>query len=703
MRNAVASIGVIFVLSAACFAQDMSSPKGLPFNSKTRTGFTWMTTDAIGNRWDINYNGSVNDGTNDAYDGGMTLAIGGSAFSWGSQGLLSADRREVQVGPWQYGQLKIWRRIYVAPKGAYCRWIDIFENTASSNQTCSIRYQTYCGGGTVGTIQNPAGKDALAKGDGAFLTNDGQNGSSRPNLCHVFFDRGAKVAPKAVQVARGNNSVTYDFELAIPAGQVAALCFFESQQRSLNDAQAFLKKFRPAAELAGVPADLRKIIANMGGAFFSAGGLEMARNDKLDLAVLREGDNELLGTIMDANFVVQTVYGTLTLGAERVIGLVAPHDTEAYVQIALTDGQIVAGKLLNDPVKLKLENGSEMSLPVAKLSTLAYRVCDDKPTEVNLTRPTILTRAGQRLYFKASDLKLAYLTEAGQLDLKADDLATIHTDTPDGGLHRAIFRNTSILAGLLVEKDVKVALDLGPAFTSPASSVSQFIFPSQPAEMAGLSEINLRNEDTLFGRVAQETLEIKTRFGTVKVAREDLAELRLAEGGVGRVDIKLHNGTTVSGQYADQKIRFKVEPGPEVAIFIGHIVKITCPKPPPPPPTQPATGPGADPNAKPATRPATAVSTTEVPVSSSEGAADNDAVKKKIQDEIAKLTDEHAAMRTQSGNLAQKARELRDAGKKEEASGVTAEIKAVIAQQAKLAARLKELENRLAEVNHARD
>jgi hypothetical protein len=693
--------------AAASSAGGAKTP-GVLLTGNARTNFIWRVTDAAGSIWDIAGTGAVANGSNGAYSSnGMMLSVNGSSFNWGSEGVLSEDKREVQVGPWDNGKVRVWRRVCSPAKGAYCRWIDIFENTGSASQTAKVRYQMYMGG-DMQVLQSPSGKESPAPGEWCFLTADSpNNGAGRPTVVHIFADKGSKVLPK-VTAARGNNTIMYEFDLPSPAGKAVALCLFESQQRSASAAQEFMKKFRPGAELQSVAPELRNLIANMRGGFFAAGGIEMPRDEKFDLAVLRESGNELLGTIEDPKFVLETPFGKLELPAERVVGLAVPPDTDSCVQIALTDGQIVSGKLLSDPLKLKLESGSEMSLPAAKINTIAYRISPQKPDQAPLSQPTLVTRSGQRLYYKAADVSYAFLTEAGQIDLRAEDLSAICLETPEGGLHRAIFRNGSVLAGLLVQKDLQVALDLGPTLRCPASALTQFVFPGEMAPTTGLCEATLRNDDVLGGRIAQESIQIKTRFGDVKVAREDLAELKLAEGTMDRLELKLHNGTIVTGLLVGEKIRFQIVPGPELPLFIGHLVKITCPKPPIAATTQATSATTAassdDPKAsttgdpladKIKARRLAELGASAAPAASAEGSG---TPKENLRKQLESIQDKQKTLQAMVAELAARAAELSRLGKNEEAKKSVMEememqkqIADLDAQAKKLAVQLKEM------------
>jgi len=401
--------------------------------------------------------------------------------------------------------------------------------------------------------------------------------SSRPTLMHVFASRGAKTKP-TVHWTRGRNTLYYRISLKIPAGKTVALCFFEAQRRPNAKTVALLKAFRPARELAKVPRALRRIIVNMPGAFTSLGSVYLPRNEKLDLAVLRDG-TEQLGSILMDKYAIETFYGTIELPVGRVLGAYVPSGTDTQVHVALVDGQIVAGKLTNGPIRFKLANGSEMSLPLAKLHTIAYRVSPDRPAELKSQLPMIALRGEQRLRFNIQDANYTFHTEYGDLKLDPNNLSAIMLDTPEGGLHRAVFRNESVLSGLLVAPTLKLRLELGPTLEINRHLVRVFHFAGPAQSPADMVALTLRNENVLHGRIVEDAIRIKSRLGSPTIAPPEIAELELFEGSLDRAQITLRNGTTVRGRLINKTIRFQIEPGPQLPIFVGHITKITCPPP----------------------------------------------------------------------------------------------------------------------------
>ncbi|MCP4377332.1 MAG: hypothetical protein GY794_14290 [bacterium] len=566
-----------------------AADKNLHIPSGRSVRSNWTVNDSAGFRWDIYLKyGQVNDGTYDAYDGGMQLHVGGATMSVSQTGRLSKARDEIEIGPWKRGAVNVYRRIYVDKKIGYCRWIDIFENTSSSAQTLSLRYYSNLGSSVRSSYSTTAQANVTGK-DWGFVT--GSSRGSRPSIVHVFASKNAKVKPR-VQFRRGDDNIYYHYTLKIPPKRAVALCHIEAQRRPVSSAKKFLKEFKVEGELKKIPASLRRIILNMGGAMLTMGSLKLPRHDEHDLIVQR-GGNELLGTIKNTEYVIDTLQGKMTLPAARVVGLQAPTGAGDRIKLGLIDGQVVVGKLTNGAVKLKLVNGNVMSLKVDKIDTAAYRVSPQRPEEIAFLRPMMVLRNGQQLFFKKTDADWGFHTQYGRITLRPEDITNLILDTPDGGLHRAIFSNGSVLSGLMVQEDLKLTLDLGPELAIKRYLVSKFIMPTKENTGSGLGELKLKNEDTLIGRIADESIKIRTANNDqVSVKGDDIASITVPEeASLGIMKVKLHNGTTVDGTLAGKTIAFQVTPGPKLDIYVGHIVQINQSKPTTKPTAKPASKP----------------------------------------------------------------------------------------------------------------
>jgi len=257
-------------------------------------------------RWDIVDNGTVNDGSNDAYDGGMRLQVNDEYFPSLSSAWASQDNLEIEIGPWRRGQLAVSRRIFVNRQAGYCRWIDLFENTGGSEAELKVMYHSNMGQST-GDTYTSSGKAQLTEKDWGIVTGQAASATSYPSIVHVFATPAAKFRP-SFHCTRGNDDLYYRATFKVPPRKAAALCFFEAQRRPFQEAVAFLKKFNVGQELRLVPAPLRRILLNMPGGMLTVEGIELNRNHEADTVVLRNGD-EILGRISNPRFVVKTEFG----------------------------------------------------------------------------------------------------------------------------------------------------------------------------------------------------------------------------------------------------------------------------------------------------------------------------------------------------------------------------------------------------------
>ncbi len=557
----------------------VSAKGGIHLPGGRSSGLPWVTTDSPGYRWDIASDGKISDGSNDAYDGGMQLQVNGVAFRSQSTARLSADGNEIEIG-WRYNNLSISRRIFVNKKAGYCRWIDIFENTTSAKVNVSLRYYSNMGDPTNRT-HTTSGDAAITAEDWGIVTAGAAN-SSRPAIVHVFATPDAKFRP-TFSFSRSNDSLYYNTTIKVPAGKAVALCFFEAQRRPYDKAVGFLKDFDPAAELLLVPAPLRKIILNMtDGGTLTLGSLKLKRDKKVDLLVLANG-NELRGRITNKEYVLRTDFGLLTIPADGVIGLSGRSRVHNRVHMAMTGGQIIAGELTSGPVAIKLSDGTDLKIEAKGLTLATYRISPQKPGKVTTADSMAVFRTGARLAFGGADGPMTFLTPYGAIDLLAEGLRSIEMDTPDGGLHRAIFRNGSTLAGLLKDERIRLKLELAPATLTEGKStvevsrrqLKRFFFAGKPIKTQGQARLIFRNADKIYGNFADKKLTIRGNLGDVSVASSKIAKAEFSAAAPGQVKLTLRDGTVLNGKLADDYIRFQIEPGPVLKIFTGHIKSIT--------------------------------------------------------------------------------------------------------------------------------
>ncbi len=203
------------------------------------TGPTNTVTDGATYVWDVSGNGSVCNGTGDAYDVGQYLTVNGTAFPISTRSTELADR-QVVTGPATLAGLQVTRKIYVpAASGAgWARFLEVLANPTSAPITAAVRIQTNAGSdGSTTIITSSSGDTAFTAAD-RWLTTDDSDGGGDPSLNHNFWGAGAAVPPTTVGMTvfecAGPQGPSVEFPVTVPAGATRVIMHFAGQ--GLNQA-----------------------------------------------------------------------------------------------------------------------------------------------------------------------------------------------------------------------------------------------------------------------------------------------------------------------------------------------------------------------------------------------------------------------------------------------------------------------------------
>lgn len=193
-------------------------------------------SDGSGFTWDIQGDGNINNGTNDAYDGGMRLLVNGIQFAPFAQGTLSENGREVRLGVSGLSGLEVIRRIYVPESQAFVRYLELLSNPTEGDISVSVAVDTNLGsdGNTV-LVTTSDGDTVIEPTDTWTVTDDLSDGGGDPSLAHVYAGPGASVVP-TVTMPLGR--IIYTYDVTVPAGSRAVLMHFDSQNANRTAAIA---------------------------------------------------------------------------------------------------------------------------------------------------------------------------------------------------------------------------------------------------------------------------------------------------------------------------------------------------------------------------------------------------------------------------------------------------------------------------------
>ncbi|MDA1192664.1 MAG: Ig-like domain-containing protein, partial [Candidatus Poribacteria bacterium] len=207
----------------------------------TEVNFTVYATDGLGYEWDIEGSGYINDGSNDAYDGGLELYLDGAQFPYFDSGSVD-DPGEVSVGHATHGVLDVERRVYISQTSSFARFLEILSNPTGTPQTVQVQIYTNLGSDSNTTVlDTSSGDTTFTTADNWLITDDSTTGSGGgdPVVVHVIAGSGA---PTSVSTATtgdpSEDDVDYTYEVAVPAYGQATVMHFAAQRSSLAEAQS---------------------------------------------------------------------------------------------------------------------------------------------------------------------------------------------------------------------------------------------------------------------------------------------------------------------------------------------------------------------------------------------------------------------------------------------------------------------------------
>jgi len=541
---------------------------GLHLPQGRNVNFTYNMTDGAGFRWDIQYYGTVGQGTNYAYSGGLYLQVDGASVHSSGLGWANAEGDEVEIGPFNRGSVNIYRRIKVYKDQGLARWLDIYENTTDKEQSINVRVYSNTNYMIVNQVFS-SGKGQFTDKDFAFITQT--QGGNTPAVMHYVCGERSKLRP-TVNVQQ--QQVFVNYSVPVPAKGTSVVCYFESQGNSVDDLTKLMKTLRPYKLMKDIPSAVRRMLVNMP---LSAGigSVELSRIESADTVITAHGD-PIYGKIENASFVLDTLFGPMTLPAKQVLGMAAISGQDRQFRVLLAGGQIIAGAMpAGDKLKLTMPAGGDLAVPFQDVQQAGYRISADRPEEAAFGAPIMVLRTGDRVAFDGAAIGLRLRTSHGAIALKAEDLLSITMDNPGNGIHRATFLNGSQLAGFLEPESIPLTLVLGPKLTVPRNLISEIRFAPDEKPDGTLDCVRLSNGDELFGRLATEELTVQSSYGVVKLRPENIRNVTFSTTHLGRTAMTQWDGTTLRGQCTPQMLSFQIVPGPTLDLYIGQCVEIT--------------------------------------------------------------------------------------------------------------------------------
>lgn len=207
--------------------EDMTNPLD-PTDDLVHVPLPITLNDANGFIWDIQADGSINNGTIDAYDGGLKLSVAGTPYSQSQDAVESQGGRELRFRRAILSDLDVYRRIFVSDVEPFARFLEFLVNPTNAPITVDVTLDTNLGSDAATVIVTTSDGDALVENTDLYIvSDDASNGAGDPTLAHVFGDPNGSVAPLSVNAPLG--LIDYTFRIEVPANDRVILMHFASQ------------------------------------------------------------------------------------------------------------------------------------------------------------------------------------------------------------------------------------------------------------------------------------------------------------------------------------------------------------------------------------------------------------------------------------------------------------------------------------------
>lgn len=579
-----ALLGVVLL---ACLSHPAPARPAAAAPAGQQVPLPYVLRDNFGGNWDVQQSGAIGDGGNDTYDNGGTLYVANAEYnSPPPTAAFDAARNEVVLSPAPLNGLNVTRRVAVNGKAGWCRWTEVLENPTAAPIHAQVHLNFDLGGAIQQT--QPLVDEKRTKKQFGLCLFDGNHG-----LAMIGAGRGGKLVPR-FQPQPGGDQVDVFYDVDVPAKQTVALVHLQVRRQSFNEVTQFAEQAKDKDYLAGLPADLMKVLANFPHAEKLVGDVEVLRGGLVDVVELRGGDL-YRGTIKDPSFKLQTAYGPVELPANQVVGMMTVGTFKPAQLFVTADGEVIGGTLQSDGIKLQLSSGQVTAVPLHTITRLGFRKRPGEPEEWKFDKPTVFLRDGQRIGVQMPAETIPLNTVYGPLALKPELIAGLTFQGEDQPVHQVRLSDGSRFAALVGQDAFALKPRSaaggggGKPVTFPAAAIARLQFgqgPEEPDEDA--PTLALTNGDVLVGGLAG-VLELETAFDTIRLNGAEVRGLRHAAPAVGEgnpgapteVQVTMWDEATLSGRLKGDVVACALKCGTTVRVPVALIDQYTQPEPQP--------------------------------------------------------------------------------------------------------------------------
>lgn len=537
-------------------------------------GFPHSLTDGLGFRWDIRANGSIGDGTNDAYDGGVILHINDEPFpNQGSGKLVGA--RQVVLGPVEIGGVQVTRRIFVSLDDGLARFVEVFENRTLRPIRIRIMISSHLGG-RIGTFQTAS--DDSSKGGGliALVTDDGDPTGGDPAILHIVGAEGAPNLTK-IQGRLGDRVLRYGLdEVVVPSNRKVLFVHAEAQRKTAADAIDEMDDLERYRIISDIPREERADLLNFRFPFHLPHDVDVPREEHRDVLTLRDGD-AFYGEVLNRSYNAVTDFGDMDVPGERVVAIVG-RDRPGSTRLYLKTGEVYRARLPDLVLDFHLPSGHSLRIPGDRIASLGFRKREGEVQGHDWEGQIATLISGDRLVGELKEEKLTIRTVYGSVTLPTERIARLQRKEENPGLHRVILRDGSILHGLLEEKSLRFRILSGRDVKITTELLKDLCLAVSSLPEDG-PRIVLETGDEFMGSIGNPLITLETGFARIELDPGQLRSLKALKESRGEYRAVLWDDTTVTGDLRDEKITIHLQGGEEFTLHSALLAEAWNPYP----------------------------------------------------------------------------------------------------------------------------
>jgi hypothetical protein len=592
LRHLVAITALLLSISAEAIAQ--SKPEQLvPANFNARS-------DSDGQRWDIQSNGYIQNGTNSTFSSSFQLTVNNNSFSPNSQ-MMTADGTELvlkRTSP--LNGIIVTRRVRVDPKKPFIRYCEIFMNPGSTPLTVQIQMQVRMGRGQFQTIISNKGNpivNSLKKGDsGIAIWSQPQN----QQQAVLLYMAGAKSTVLPTIQNQSNYYLYFRWNIKVPAGKTVTLVHFAAQKTLPTlprgkKLEALFKPFKSRSNFRDLPAEIRKSIVNMSPGSLGSWdrNLPLTSLDSLGIEpgttdILAIGESTALrGTLTFDRLSLETPFGEKLIAASGLAAIARPDKISGHGRVFMRDGEILSGKLNVKNLKFTMNTGLAVDLPVDQIDRLVMRELSEADRAADSSITGILeTMDGDRIVLVAGkSVPIELVTPWGIRKFTLDDIERLEaTKKPIG--YRVGMRDGGRMFGFLKTPSFRLATksfgvqELHPSIIRTLTMIQNVPEEEFDHDALALSHVVLKGENLLIGAIDLERVHFVTAGQRIPVPPNQLRNVQLVDnGGLAPIfEAVLWDGGHVGGEFHELVLPFRH--GDNVAMVpVRDIIEIRVPSP----------------------------------------------------------------------------------------------------------------------------